>query len=358
MNRGWISLCFESARVARALSVVSGLIFLLSLAVPAATLMLAGRNLETEAQLLARVDDAGARILTIVSTGGGPAIPPSAVTRIAGLDGVAWVVGLGPAFDVRMPVAGRPAPARTIYAAGAPVAFSATASTAGAYISKASASRLGIDGAYGQVEPGSLEIVGWFRADYPLQELNSFVLIPGKSGDTKLDRVVVAVRDVGWTDLVARALPAMIGKAADHDSTIETSEQLLAAREAVGGEVSRQDRELVVALLLGAIGLGCLVVFAGTLTSRRDFGRRRALGASAAQLVSLVLMSTLWPTILGAVVGTLLGSGYLTLALGSLPSWRFPCSIAILTVMGLTASAAIPAAVAATRDPLRVLRVP
>ena len=356
MRRGGLALAVESANVARVWPVVSLLILILSLSAPLATLVLVGRNIEDEAALLAKVDDAGARVVTVLSTGNAPAIPASAVDRIARLGGIDWVVGLGQVSDVRIPATGKLAPARTIYAIRGPVTFSGRG--LGAFLSQASATRLGLQGAYGEIQPGGASVVGWFEADYPLQELNSFVLVPSPGGDSALSRVIVSVHDVEWVDAVARELPAMLGQSADRQTTVQSSEQLLAARAAIGSEASRRDRELVVALLFGEIGLGSLVVFAGALSSRRDFGRRRALGASRRQLVSLVVMSTLWPAILGAALGALAGSAYLAVALGSVPAWRFPCSLAVLTVMCMTASAVPPAAFAATRDPLRVLRVP
>lgn len=100
------------------------------------------------------------------------------------------------------------------------------------------------------------------------------------------------------------------------------------------------------------------MVFTGTIAGRRDFGRRRALGASQRQLTILVMLTTLWPALIGAVVGTALGTAYLGSLLGHFSDWRFPVSVGVLTVIALVLSSAPPAAVAATRDPLRVLRVP
>jgi hypothetical protein len=121
LNRPPGPLMAESVRVAWSTRVVSGLVFILGLAVPASVLGVTGLNIEAQAAILARVDDVGARTLTIVSSSAGPVIPSSAVERIVRLDGVAWVVGLGPVFDVRTRrTAGGPTPVRANRAAGAP----------------------------------------------------------------------------------------------------------------------------------------------------------------------------------------------------------------------------------------------
>ncbi len=170
--------------------------------------------------------------------------------------------------------------------------------------------------------------------------------------------IIVAVDDVGWVDLVADNLPALVGRAAANAITIERSPALLQAREAVRDEVTRRDRTLVLAILAVAMALACVVVFAGIVGARRDFGRRRALGATQGQLTALAVLGTLWPALGGTAVGTITGWAYLGSRLGYLADWRFPLAVGILTVLVFMAASAPPAAVVATRDPLRVLRVP
>lgn len=357
MRRSWLAVASESARVAVASRVVSGLVVLLALAVPLVALGTTGLNIEAQSAILQRVDEIGARTMSIVSSGEA-VIPSEAVDRIARLEGVAWVVGLGPVFDAhnRQP-GGEPTPVRSYRAVAAPVRFSGANSRHGAFVSSSSARRVGLGGAYSVLEPGTVPVVGWFTAEEPLHSLEAFILIPSDDRRLRLERIIVAVQDVGWVDLVAGSLDSMVGSDAAASITVERSPALLAAREAVRDEVTRRDRELVVALLVVAMALASAVVFAGTVAGRRDFGRRRALGATQGQLMVLVMLSTLWPALVGTVLGTGAGCLYLGSRLGHPPVLEFPLSIAILSVLGLVAASALPAAVAATRDPLRVLRV-
>ena len=150
----------------------------------------------------------------------------------------------------------------------------------------------------------------------------------------------------------------MVGSDASATSTVERSPALLDAREAVREEIVQRDRLLMIALLGLAMTLASVVVFAGTLAARRDFGRRRALGATQGQLTLLVVLATVWPAVVGTATGLALGSVYLASRLGHLPDWQFPVSVAVLAVLALIAASPLPAAIAATRDPLRVVRVP
>ncbi len=360
MNRSWIALARESLRVAAVTRVVSGLVLLLAMVVPAAILGTAGLSIEAQASILRRVDEMGSRIVTMVTTGGREsAIPATAVDRVARLEGVGWVLGLGPVFDARTRQGtGGPTPVRAYRAVRAPVEFGESPAGPGAFVSAVSIRRLGLGGAYSMIDPGGIDVVGWFRAREPLEVLDDFILVPSDDDGLMLERLIVAVEDVGWVDPVVANLPALVGDDAAAFTTVQRGAGLLAAREAVRDEVTSRDRQLVVLLLAVAMGVACLVVFAGTVAARRDFGRRRALGATRAQLTVLVMLTTLWPAVVGVLVGAAAGWLYVASRLGGAPTASFPVAVAVLTVLALVTASAIPAAVAATRDPLQVLRTP
>ncbi len=353
----------ESARVAASTRVPSALVGLLALLAPLVVLATAGFSIEGQAAVLRRLDEAGSRIVSVVSRTGEGVVPLKAVDRIGRLEGVAWVVGLGAVFDARprVPV-GEPTPVRAYRAVRAPISVSRLGAgeppAGAAYVSPRSARRLGLAGAYGELDPGPLEVVGWFRAGDPLTALESFVLVPASDPALRLERILVAAEDVGWIDAIVAAIPSLLGAEAIDAVTIQQSELLLSARAAVRDELVARDRALVVAILAATTALGAIVVFATTLGARRDFGRRRALGATRGQLVALVVLATLWPTLIGVMAGTALGAIYLGSRLGRLPDPAFPIAVGILAGLCLTAASIGPAVAAATRDPVRVLRIP
>jgi len=336
---------------------VAGLAF----AVPLAVLGVVGMNFEGQAAILARVDETGARIITVTSAGdSGAVLPAAAVERIGNLQGVAWVIGLGPVADVRNGLGVGPAPLLTIRAVRAPITLTPEASRGldGAYVSTTSATRLGLSGAYGALAPGSIPVLGWFRARDPLGALDAFALLPRHDDTQLLERIIVAVDDVGWVDLTTAHIRDLVGSDATAVSTVTGSEALIAAREAIRNEVGRRDRLLVLVLMGAAMLAAAAVVSVGTLSTRRDFGRRRALGATRGQLTMLVMLTTFWPSVAGAAAGVLGGWAYLTSQLGHAADPEFPAAIGVLVVLALVVASIVPAAHAATRDPLRVLRMP
>lgn len=349
-------LLAESLRVALASRVLSGLVLALAAAIPIIVLGATGLNVAARSAILARVDDVGTRTMAVVSVGD-PSIPTSAVGRIASLSGVDWVLGLGPAVDVRIRQGGgSPTPLRSFRTIRAPILLGTTSD--GAYVSVKSAQRLGVGGAFGTLDPGGIKVAGWFDVGHPIEELGTFALLPTRGDDDRLERVIVSVSDVGWIEPTASSILPLLGRDAATSVSIERSRALLEAREVVGDEVSRQDRILVIALLAVEVAIVGVVVFAGTLSGRRDFGRRRALGATQGQLTMLVILTALWPALVGAALGTVVGWMQLGTRLDRIPDWRFPLAVGILAVLSVMAAAAIPAAIAATRDPVRVLRTP
>jgi putative ABC transport system permease protein len=356
----YVVLTAESVRVAWANRVTFLLVTLLTTLLPAGVLATAGLNIESQAAILRRLEDVGARTITIVADSAASGIPFAAAERMAQLSGITWVVGLGPVVDARnRATTGSATPARAYWAYGAPVSFDAPDLRPGAaYVSDSSMARLGLLGAYSALQPGSLPVAGTFRAEEPLTALEAFVLIPASDPAQRSERIILAVDDVRYVEPTAALLPFLIGTEASDSYTIERSPALLAARDAVKDEVARRDRILVVAILAAGAAVVAVVVSASVMGARRDFGRRRALGASRSQLLALVVIGTLLPALLGAAAGTSAGWAYLASRLTPAPSWEFPAALFTLTVLASGLAAALPATIAATRDPLRVLRVP
>ncbi|MEO6628891.1 MAG: FtsX-like permease family protein [Aquihabitans sp.] len=355
-------LVAESLRIAVSSRIQSALVAVMCMIVPLLVIGVAGLGVDAQEALLGRLDSVGARVIVVTSAGGQSTIPLEAIGRLEALSHVAWVAGLGPVTDVHLAGhgPGPSAPSRLFVGGRAPVSFGGN--TPGAYVSRDSAARLGVTGVYGSLRPGELPIVGWFSAESPLQELRAFVLlrptVDPSDSMVLLDRVFVATEDAAYVSAVRTAIPGVIGTSAAANAQIEENGALQAARAAVLDEIVHQSRVFVMAALAALVILSGSVVFMGTLVARKDFGRRRALGASRLQLTILVIFTTAWASLLGAVVGAVAGWAYLATQLGHLPDPRFAIAIAWLTAVITIGAAALPALIAASRDPLRVLRVP
>lgn len=139
--------------------------------------------------------------------------------------------------------------------------------------------------------------------------------------------------------------------------TVSTSEQMAELRRVVGGQLTAQGRAIVLGVLGGATLATLVNVWGLALMRRRDIGRRRALGATRATIMTLMIGQVTVAALTSAIIGA---GGVALLARGDAPIPNLPYITAVvLALTGISAIAAgIPALIASRRDPLSELRVP
>lgn len=356
-----MKLLVEATRSAAAQPVATTVVTLIIAGVCAAILATTGQTVRAEQDILARIDAAGTRSVVITDVNGTAAISSAAVERIGRLEGVEWVIGLGPATDVRSVgnQDGSPAALRVIYGGIPPqLQLTQVPKPGEAVVGPRAQRTLGLLLPYGGVVGASdYAVVGGFQAEPPLDFLDRSLVVrsdlPGQVRSIHIlvtdPSLVTAVTTAALT-LVAPEDPTSIG--------IETSETLAAVRAAVRGELGSFSRNLITLVLGVGLVLTALSVYGAVTSRRRDFGRRRALGASRLFILGLVTAQTLFAAILGVLIGT----GVITVVLGAttgvLPDAEFTTAIGVLAILSALIAALPPALLAAYRDPIRVLRVP
>lgn len=139
---------------------------------------------------------------------------------------------------------------------------------------------------------------------------------------------------------------------------ISTADELIALGGVVSGTVGLFGRQIALGTVAAGMVLIALAMTLALVSRRRDFGRRRALGATRSALVALTLMEAGIPVVLGAVAGTALGAVGIAVLAGAAPPLLFTAGAFVLISVTGTASAVVPAVISARRDPLRILRVP
>ena len=355
----------EAARAAVAQPVASVVTVLIVAAVVAVILATTGQTVQAERQVLAQIDAAGTRSIVISDTQGTAGLTPAAVERIGRLSGVEWVIGLGPARDVR-PAGnpeGNPAAVRALYGKPPPqLRMDRTDLQPGQVLVGPDAqTTLGLIHPYGGVvgaQIGDVAVVGAFDATDPLAFLNRSLLTVPSPEETTLRSIHILTQQPSDVAPVAAAALAVLGPEDPTSVAVQTSETLAAIRAAVQGELGRFGRRLVSIVLAVGLILAGLNVYGAVTTRRRDFGRRRALGASRPLIVGLIAAQTFVVAVVGAAVGTV-GTGLvLTRLTGNPPDPTFTLAIGVLAVLTTTTAALPPALVAAYRDPVRVLRIP
>ena len=333
-----------------------------------AILVTTGQSAASEARIMEQIDAAGTRLIALSDSDGAAGILPTAPHQLARISDVTWALGLGTAVDVTNPAlpAGHSAsrlmvgdlPADLTLLQGRPPRPGEAVAGATA------AGTLNLGAGLGRITTSDPEatpvgVVGVFRASGPLAHLNDTILIAAHPDELDTLRYVyVMASDVTAVDrletVLADSTPALNPAAL----TIETPTGAIALRDAIAGRLGTASRQLMAVVMAVSAVVIAVTTLATTLARRREFGRRRALGATRSALVGTLLLHTGLCAAAGTALGSVAGLATLTATTGSLPTWQFTTAVAGLTLLLSLAASAPTATIAAHRDPLRILRVP
>jgi putative ABC transport system permease protein len=204
-------------------------------------------------------------------------------------------------------------------------------------------------------------IVGEIATPSALTMLEPLLLIPQAVDNLSIAPVMLLMVTAARPDLVAPLSDAVQSLLAVDDPskiTVATSESLAELRALIEGQLGSFGRNLVVLVFAITAVLVAAILYGLVMLRRKDFGRRRALGASRGLIISLLLSQM---AILGAI-GAVLGSGVaavgLTITGDPLPGLEFFVAVSVLAVAVSVGAALLPAIAASRRDPLKELRVP
>ncbi len=370
MNRGHarrVALIKEGFAMVRSNVVASALIATIVALISGAVLATTGQTAVQEAAVLSTIDEAGTRTVLVREGSGGPGFDRDALSRIVALSGVESAIGLGQTFDVRNDArsgGGEPIPTRVVF--GGPnadlvVTRGRWPRSGEATVGDGAIQRLGLvvpSGAVSSVRSEPVAVVGSFVGAGPFAGLANGVLVGASPGDTTMRLVIVVASAPEEVEALTAAVVEVLAPDNRLSLRIETSEQLASVRQAVQGELGRFSRELVVFVLAGGLVLTTVTVLSSVTLRRRDFGRRRVLGASRSAIVVLVLTQTAVSAVVGGVVGTVAGLVIVRQLADAVPPWSFVISVGTLALLAALVAAMLPALLAARRDPVRVLRVP
>lgn len=357
----------EALASARSQPVASAITILMISGMILAVLLTTGKTVGAEQSVVSSIDSAGTRSITVRAENDA-GVTTDVLDRLATLEGIEWAGAFSSATDGSN--AGTPGgarvPIRSLYTQDLQrVGIPPTPPVPGdlVYVSDMALQELGMQQAAGAVDlpgMGTVGVAGTFDIPDFLSSMEPAAFIPrAHSGKTETVNllVVIATRP----ELVAPVQDAVLSVLSPSDPskvTVSSSEQLAALRELVQSQLSSFSRGLVLALL-GLTGLLVAVVLYGLVILRRkDFGRRRALGATRGFIVRLLLWQTLTLATLGVLVGSALGTALLVMSADPLPGATFYAALAVLTLATAGLASLAPAIAASRRDPLRELRVP
>ncbi|MCI0545584.1 MAG: ABC transporter permease [Actinobacteria bacterium] len=363
--RGW-NLFTEASRIALALPVTSGVTVLIVASVCGLILATTGQTARTEADVLGRIDQAGTRLISIIDDQGTAGLSPAAVERIGRLSTVEWVIGLGYATDARNTAVGHggtPAPVRHWWGdLPDEVVINGRQPQSGeALVGDEAQKILGFELPVGSVDIGDhqLAVVGGFASTEALGFLSTGLLAKLEDmGGARLRSIHVLATSPANVEPLTFAVMELLGVGDRTSVRFETSQTLADVRAAVAGELGRYSRVLVLVALGVGLILVAMVVYVSVTLRRQDFGRRRALGATRAAIISLIALQNALIGLGGVALGVLVGGVVVWRLTNDPPDIRFVAAVTVLTVLTVAGAAIPPAMIAAHRDPVRALRVP
>lgn len=346
----------------------SAMTLLVVLGATATVIGTAGRNAGAEGAVLAKIDARGTRSLTVYAQGQQPDFSSALVPQLASYDVVEEVVGFGPVTDVTAAanVVGPRVGLRTAYGAigGRKLIYEPPiAGLHSTLANEAAITVLGLPARGGSVRsvddgPEWL-ITGEMVLPENLVSMGPALVAAGNpEEDVPLASLIILAKRPEDLPLVTRLVAGALRDIPPDKLKVESSQQLADLRAVIGGELSLRSRSIILSVLAGSATAILMIAWSLALMRRRDFGRRRALGATRSMIVSLIVSQTFLLATVGALLGSVVGLGLLTLRSEPLPTARFVVALIIMYALTTAAAAAIPATWAANRDPLRELRVP
>lgn len=367
MNRVF-AVVTEALKTARAQPVASIVSMIIVSGMVATVLLTTGRTVGAEQSILSSIDSAGTRSI-LIRAEGDAGLDTSVLSRISAIDGIAWAAAFGPAKDVTNATitGGTKVPSRLAWgtqfgALGVPDARPVEDRMA--WASQDALDQLGMpEGAGGIITSDGIDlaIVGRITVPDYLRFLEPVVLTPQRiyPNDPQPVSIVVIIAD--RPDLVAPIAQTTLSLLAVTDPTkitLSTSEDLATLRALVEGQLGSFGRNLVIVVFAITALLVSAILYGLVMLRRKDFGRRRALGASKGLIIGLLLIQMAALSTVGAIAGSIGAAIGLLASKDPLPGVTFFAAVSILAVTVGVASALLPAIAAARRDPLTELRVP
>lgn len=362
-----IQVLAEAIATARAQPIASLVAALIVAGMCAAVFLTTGRTVGSEQAVLATIDDEGTRSIVVRADADG-GLDASVITRIKDIEGIEWAGAFGFPRDVVNSAVGQGSEKvalRELWTTdpselGIPTAFR-TLSESSAWASPDALATLGmIEGAGGAITHDGIGygVFGELHVPAFLSEMTPTLLAPSSAEHGAVATLVIVAAEPQLVAPVGRAIGGLLDAQDQSKLTITTSEALAQLREAIRGQLGSFGRQLVILIFGVSAALVASVLYGLVTMRRKDFGRRRALGATRGWIVALVLVQVAFIAVLGALTGKVLAGLALVASGDPLPSLGFFVAVDILAVAVATLASLWPALFASRRDPARELRVP
>ncbi|RIJ70320.1 lipoprotein ABC transporter permease [Nakamurella silvestris] len=355
----------EALRAGRSQKVASTVSVLMVAGMCAIVLLTTGRTVGAESAVLDSLDAAGTRSI-IVRAEPGAGVDSTVIDRLQGVSGIEWVAAFGAGSEVSN--AGVPGattvPWRKAWLPAADSLGVRTGPVGGvraAWASSRALEVLGMPDNLGAVLDGD-GIDHAIGGPLVVPEFLDFLepLVVSTQAADQVDEISVLVVTAVMPEQVESVRDVVESVLGSGDTTkvrISTSEALAQLRQVLQGSLGTFGRGLVTVVFGATALLVGTILYGLSMLRRRDFGRRRALGATRSLIVALLVGQMAILSLIGALVGSVAAVAGLALSGDPLPGVRFFVSVGFLAITISCGAASVPAWLAARRDPIRELRV-
>lgn len=363
-----LAIVREALATAKAQPVASIVSIVMVAGMCATVLLTTGRTVGAEQAVIGSIDSEGTRSI-VVRADPGAGLDTTVLERISNLEGVAWAGAFGSAHDVTNSEVtdGTKVPIRLAWTdnpgeLGVPARQAIPDGIA--WASSTALAQLGMADVVGGVtadDGSTYAVVGEISTPEFLTFLEPLVIVPQSRDNDGAEPVSVLVVIASRPDLVAPVSQAIQSVLAVDDPTkikVSTSESLATLRALIQGQLGTFGRSLVLIVFALTAILVAAILYGLVMMRRKDFGRRRALGASRPLIVALLLAQMAFLSLTGAILGTVTAVVVLLSTGDPLPSAAFLVALNVLAIGVGTVAALVPAVAASRRDPLKELRVP
>lgn len=356
----------EAVASAMSQAASSAVTFLIVAGMVLTVMLTTGRTVGAEEQILDSIGSASSRSI-VVHAEPDAGLTAKVLERVAALNDVEWSAGFSAAVDVTNSAIsqGVRVPARQVYSAdpgrlGIPAA---TAADGTAWASRKALRLLGLPDTVGSITTTAgvaYGVGGRIKVPDFLRQFEPVVLIPTARtrGDEAVTTLLIVARSPELVAPLRRVLQSILGVDDPTKVSVRTSEDLLKLRKLIGVQLGAFSRGLVLAMLTLMGALVAALLFGLVMMRRRDFGRRRALGASRSLIIQLLMFQTAVVALTGILVGICTSWVVLRIGGDALPGFRFTSNLAIVVLATCLTATSVPALLASRREPIRELRVP
>ena len=354
-REAWASARSQPVATALTVVMVAGMVI--------AALLTTGQTAAAERAALGRIDAVGTRSI-IVRAQEAAGLTVEVLDRVGAITEIESAIAFGPITDVRNALVpgAPPTGVRPVFGDLAALGVHHQPGAGAVLASRSAGEALGLAESTGGVITSAgrhLTVRGEIQVPEHLRFLEPLAVLTPADDDvaTPVSTLVLLTSEPGQVAAVTGAVAGLLGVTDPSTVTIETSAALAGVRAAVSGELGTHGRAMVLVILAVAGVLVAANLFGLVQLRRKDFGRRRALGASQLLITALLLTQTAMLAVIGSVLGTAAALVALRATGHPLPGPDFAAAVAVAATLTALLAATAPAIGAARREPLFELRV-